>query len=84
MKKVHPFWKDNDELPVKEDDIIQLTSTVNGCDLFKVLYEENSWQLQYFCDMVTLRNYEYDINEVFAPCKYSGEVDFRIIKEERY
>ena len=83
MKKIHPLWKDNEGMSVKEGDIIRLTSTVNGCNLLKVLYKENTWQLQYLCDMTTPRNYEYTINEVFSPCKYSGEVDFKILKEER-
>lgn len=61
---------------VKNGDIIDLNQTVNGQRLFIVLDVE-TLDIRYNHNIN--RKYEYDTKELFRPCPFSGEVDFRII-----
>jgi hypothetical protein len=59
-------------------DTVDLHQTVNGCNIFLVLDVE-TLDVRYAYD--TTRKYEYDAEDLFRPCKYSGEVDFEIVRK---
>lgn len=59
-----------------DGDTIDLHQTVNGHRLFTVL---SVIKLDVRYDYTVTRKYEYDVEELFKPCPYSGEVKFEII-----
>lgn len=61
---------------VESGSVIDLGQTVNGQNLFVVL-TISPIDVRYGHDLN--RKYEYDIDELFRHCKYSGEVDFEIV-----
>lgn len=67
---------DKNDQEVKNGDIINLHQTVNGQNLFIVL-NTDPLDIRYAHDL----NYKYQYNqeELFAPCKYSGDVEFEIV-----
>lgn len=68
--------EDKNGKEIEKGDVIDLHQTVNGENLFVVLSLEPI-KVVYSFDLS--REYEYDLDELFEPCKYSGEVDFEII-----
>lgn len=61
--------KDVNRREVSKGDVIDLHQTVNGENLFVVLALE-PLKVVYGFDLC--RDYEYDVEDLFAPCKYSG------------
>ena len=51
---------------LKDGDIIDIHQTVNGCNLFLILYDKTKLMAKYFCKMVTPKFYEYDIEELIS------------------
>lgn len=68
--------KDINEIELKPGSIVDLHQTVNGQNLFIVLNIENL-DVRYAYDLT--RKYEYDLNDLFAPCKLTHEVDWEIV-----
>lgn len=66
--------KNNKELNI--GDIFDLHQTVNGENLFVVFCLE-PLDIRYAFDLNY--KYQYDLNELFEPCRYSGEVYFEIV-----
>lgn len=64
---------------ITSGDVIDIHQTVNGCNIFIVEFKDDEVVVTYGCNMVVARVYEYDIKELFEPCKYTGEVDFEIV-----
>lgn len=71
MKRLDKNYKE-----VKNGDVINLHQTVNGQNLFVVLNVE-PLDIRYAHDLNYI--YQYDMEELFKPCQYSGETDFEII-----
>jgi hypothetical protein len=57
-------------------DIIDLHQTVNGQNLFVVV---NTEPLEIRYEHNLFRHYEYDKEEMLAPSRFTGEVDWEII-----
>ena len=72
--------KDKYDVELEDGDIIDLNQTVNGCSEFVVLTVE-PLEIAYNYDRA--RKYEYDKEELLAPCKYSGVVDWEIFDNIR-
>ena len=70
---------DKNGVQLSAGDIIDLHQTVNGCNIFIVDWDGSEWTVKYGVEMIVPRFYEYDIDDLFSPCKYSGEVDFEIV-----
>ena len=68
--------KDKHEVTLKDGDIIDIHQTVNGRDRFIIVTIE-PLEVVYAYDL--LCKYEYNKEELLAPCRYSGEVDWEII-----
>ncbi len=47
-----------------EGDIIDINQTVNGCNLFEIVWDKTQWNARYFIEMITPRLYEYNFNEL--------------------
>ena len=56
--------QDKDGNYVFENDIIDINQTVNGCNLFKIVWDKYKWNAEYYVKMVTPRLYEYDFEEL--------------------
>ena len=58
---------DKNGVEIYEGDVLDLGMTVNGCNLFIVVWDESriGWSVKYNVKMNTPRNYEYDINDFF-------------------
>jgi hypothetical protein len=57
-------------------DVIDIHQTVNGQNLFVVLDVE-TLDVRYFHDLDC--KYEYDVQELFRACRFTGEVEFEIV-----
>lgn len=71
--------KDKNGVEIYEGDILDIHQTVNGCNIFIIVWDGLGWTVEYGAKMVTTRLYEYDIKSFFAPCEFSGEVDYEVI-----
>jgi hypothetical protein len=69
---------DRNNVELKGGDIIDLHQTVNGQRLFYI-QSVDPLDVRYLYDRG--RVYEYDQEELFTPCRYSGEPDFEIITD---
>jgi hypothetical protein len=67
---------DKNEREVKNGDIINLHQTVNGQNLFVVMNIE-PLDIRYAHDLNY--KYQYDQEDLFKPCKYTGETEYEII-----
>ena len=67
---------DKNQREVKNGDVINLHQTVNGQNLFVVMNVE-PLDIRYAHDLNY--KYQYDQDELFKPCEYSGEVEYEII-----
>jgi ribosomal silencing factor RsfS len=67
---------DKNEVQLKNNSIVDLHQTVNGQNLFVVL-DVDTLDVRYYHDLS--RKYEYDVEELFRACQFSGEVDFEIV-----
>jgi hypothetical protein len=67
---------DKNNKQITNGDIIDLHQTVNGQNLVVVLDIDNL-DVRYLYNMDD--KYQYDKEELFRACKYSGEVEFEII-----
>jgi hypothetical protein len=61
---------------LKTGDVFDIHQTVNGQSEFFVA-NIDTFDIRYNYDRS--RKYEYNANDLFKPCKYSGEVDFEIL-----
>lgn len=61
---------------LKNGDVIDLHQTVNGQKLF-VVFKVEPLDIRYAHDVT--RKYEYDKEEMLAPSKYTGEVEWEIV-----
>jgi hypothetical protein len=50
----------------KDGDVININQTVNGCNLFLLLWNKTEFVAKYFCKMVNPRFYEYNIEELIS------------------
>lgn len=67
---------DKNDKEVKNGDIIDLHQTVNGQNLFVVMSLE-PLDIRYAHDLNC--KYQYDQDEIFRPCKYSGTVEYEMV-----
>jgi len=67
---------DKNGFALTNGDIIDIHQTVNGQNLF-VIDSVNPLEISYEYDQS--RKYEYDKNELIAPCRFTGEVDWEIV-----
>jgi len=58
-------------------DIIDIGQTVNGQSKFIVFYDEK--EMKVGLKYLDGRKYEYSVNEIFEPCRFSGETDIKVI-----
>jgi len=64
-----------------EGDILDIHKTVNGCNLFVVIWDEIGFSVKYYCNMNKPRVYEYDLRELFdldineSKFKYEKEIE---------
>lgn len=68
--------RDINDREVKNGDVIDLHQTVNGQNLF-IVFKTEPLDIRYANEIT--REYEYDKEELFKPCKYSGEVKYEIV-----
>jgi len=61
---------------LENGDIVKIESTVNGENKFIIL-RTNPLDIRYESDIKRL--YEYDKDELIAPCKFSGEESVEIV-----
>ena len=69
--------KDMDGKDIFENDIIDINQTVNGCNLFKIVWDKYKWNAEYYVKMVTPRLYEYNFEELLDINDF--EKDIKII-----
>lgn len=69
------FDRNNEE--VINGSVINIHQTVNGQNIFVVLFSDNGLHVVYGHDLT--RSYEYDKEELLKPSIFSGESDFEII-----
>lgn len=67
---------DKNGVQLSNNDIVDLHQTVNGQNLFVVL-DVDRLDVRYRHD--NFRKYEYNKEELFRTCSFSGEVDFEIV-----
>lgn len=68
--------KDKNGKQLSKGDIVNLYQTVNGQNLF-VAMDLSPLKMAYANDL--LREYEYDVHDMLAPSKFTGEVEWVII-----
>ena len=56
--------KDMQEKEIYEGDIIDIHQTVNGCNLFVIVWSDIGFGARYLIDRKISREYEYDIKEL--------------------
>ena len=69
--------QDRDGKDMFENDIIDINQTVNGCNLFKIVWDKYKWNAEYYVKMVTPRLYEYNFEELLDINDF--EKDIKII-----
>jgi len=67
---------DINERKLKNGDVIDLHQTVNGQNLF-VVFTIEPLDIRYAHDVT--RKYEYDKEEMLAPSRFTGEVEWEIV-----
>lgn len=70
---------DKNDVELEAGDVIDIHQTVNGCSEF-FIKSINPLDIYYNYDRS--RKYEYDMNQLLSPCRFSGEVEFEIVKRE--
>lgn len=68
---------DRDGVEVINGSVINLHQTVNGQNIFIVLFSDHGLYVVYGHDLT--RSYEYDKESLLAPCKISGITEFEVI-----
>lgn len=61
---------------LKNGDVVDLHQTINGQNLF-VVFTTEPLDIRYAHDIT--RKYEYNKNEMLAPSRFTGEVDWEIV-----
>lgn len=56
--------KDKNSKEIYEGDIIDINQTVNGCNLFVIVWSDIGFSVRYLIDGEIWREYEYDIKEL--------------------
>jgi hypothetical protein len=69
--------KDKNGTLLKTGDVFDINQTVNGQSEFFV-FNIDTLDIRYNFDH--RRKYEYSVQQLFEPCRFTGEVDFVIIK----
>ena len=69
-------YLDKNQEELKKGDIVNLHQTVNGQNMF-VVFNTSPLDVRYAHDLQ--RDYEYDKEEMLAPSKITGEVDWEIV-----
>ena len=67
---------DKNGVQITNNDVIDLHQTVNGQNLFVVL-DVNSLDIRYYHDLD--HKYEYNREELFRVCPFTGEVEFEVV-----
>ena len=67
--------KDRNDIPLTKGSIIDINQSVNGCNIFVVL-SIDPLDIRYGYDL--LRKYEYDKDDLLAPCKFTGDEEYDI------
>jgi uncharacterized phage protein (TIGR01671 family) len=49
---------------IYEGDIVDIHQTVNGCNLFEIVWDKTRWNARYVVKMNTPRLYEYDFEQL--------------------
>jgi uncharacterized phage protein (TIGR01671 family) len=57
--------KDKNGVEIYEGDTIDIHQTVNGCNLFNIVWDRFQWSAEYGIKMIVPRLYEYDLEELF-------------------
>ncbi len=70
---------DKQGVEIYEGDILDAHQTINGINLFIVVYENLGFTIRYVQNSKIGNLYEYDVIDFFKPCQFSGEVDFEVI-----
>lgn len=70
-------FQDKDGKDIYENDIIDINQTVNGCNLFKIVWDKYKWNAEYYVKMVIPRLYEYNFEELLDINDF--EKDIKII-----
>ena len=65
--------KDKNGVDIFNGDILDLGQTVNGCNIFIVVWSELGWTVQYGVEMNHPRLYEYNIKEFFKVDENTNE-----------
>lgn len=58
-----------------EGDIIDIHQTVNGCNLFEIVWDKTKWNARYAIEMVIPRLYEYDFNQLMDVDLFEKEIE---------
>ena len=69
--------QDKDGKDIFENDIIDINQTVNGCNLFKIVWDKYKWNAEYYVKMATPILYEYNFEELLDINDF--EKDIKII-----
>jgi hypothetical protein len=75
LDKVRRLWRGKE---VYQGDIIDLNQTVNGCNLFEIVWDKTKWNARYAIPMITPRNYEYNFEDLFTS-HFCEDLDVRVV-----
>jgi uncharacterized phage protein (TIGR01671 family) len=67
--------KDKNGIEIYEGDIIDIHQTVNGCNLFEIVWDKTRWNARYGVPMVKPRLYEYNFNNLLDVDAFEKEIE---------
>ena len=67
--------KDKNNKEIYEGDIINIHQTVNGCNLFEIVWDKTKWNAKYAVEMVKPRLYEYIFNDLLDVDVFEKEIE---------
>ena len=68
---------DKNGIELKDGCVIDINQTVNGQSRFFV---KSVIPMDVYYDYDRSRQYEYDMSELVSPCRFTGEVDFEVVR----